>query len=181
MASVVLGIFFSAGILLHESGHYFAAKLFGWGTHFSYSRVSIVEGTTTPMSRFLFKAAGPMVDVVLVVVGVIGLSRSRARTPDISPGIEYWIATACVLASLRWLKAPFQLGSDEAEMSVQIGLPYYVIPCVMAIPTVCVIGFLLCKHYQQQTIPPLVVGFLAGSASLLLWLRVIGPQVLPKF
>lgn len=178
LAGVVLSVFFPCGMLLHEAGHYLAAKHFGYSPKFSYRLVTYSAENMSKSADTMIKAAGPCVDVLFVVTGLLLL---RNINGEGSRSIRFWIGTALILSAMRWLKAPFQGQgvSDEARISALIGIPWWVVPTAMFIPTVIVLTHLLFVHYRHRTLVPLMIGFGIGMLSFILWYREIGPRLLP--
>lgn len=181
LAVVVLSLFFPVGMLLHEGGHWIAAKCFGWDTHFAYSQVAFYNVTDLSRRSYcIFKLAGPLVDVAFVSIGLTYFSRAGSSAQSRASRLRYWIATALLLSAMRWLKAPFQPGADESTISELLGMPWYVIPYALFAPACLVIAYLIRIHFREGTLVPLVIGFGSGMSSFLLWYLLLGPRLLPK-
>lgn len=100
LASIVLCIFFPSGMLLHESGHYLAATCAGAEPDFSYRRVTYSRENLSELADAVIQAAGPSIEVVFVLTGMLLIHITRARKRSELPGLRFWIGTALVLSSI---------------------------------------------------------------------------------
>lgn len=180
LAALAFAIFFPCGMLLHEGGHWIAAKFFGWDTHFAYSRTSFTASDLTTRSYFVFIAAGPLVDVAFVATGLLYLYWTRHSGKKRTLRAAFWFASALVFSAMRWLKAPFQEGADESRISDLLEMPWQVVPWILFLPACLVFACLVWTHYRERTLVPLGIGFGAGMLSFLSWYFLVGPQLLPK-
>jgi hypothetical protein len=177
-AATVFFVYFHTGMLLHELGHYSAALSLGWDAQLTYIRVYIEGESISPAQYFAFKGAGPLVDVALSVLGVLGLKRCLAKE---RLDWALWISTALALTSLRWLKVALQgPGSDESELSELLGLPWYVLPAAMVVPAALVWVFTILTHTRLMTLGPLCFAILFAFLGFASWVGVVRPALLPK-
>lgn len=166
-------------IVLHEAGHYTAARLLGYSPTFSYGEVTIYQplGST---HQFIWTLAGPCVELLLCVFGVVGLIR-LSRSSRTGSCAEVWLWSALAGSGIRWLKVPFDGDyGDEARMSVMLGFHHLFLPLILLIPSLALAVLLLRFHRQNHTLLPLAVSFAVGIISVFVWLTYLGPAVLPK-
>src|SRR5438132_11701436 len=98
-------IFVPVLILLHECGHYFAAKAFGLKAEIHSSETTIhVPEPVPPHIKRVTVAAGPSVDALLTAGGFLWLWYSRRSRPQTAATITDWLATLLVTDGLRWLR-----------------------------------------------------------------------------
>jgi hypothetical protein len=177
VAAAVFFFFFPGGIVLHEAGHYLAARALGREARLAYSRVTFGGESLTPGQLVKFKAAGPAVELVLATCGIIALTR---RDWGRAGGLGYWLATACSLMALRWVKVAIEgPGSDEADISELLGMYWLALPAILVVPAAAVLAATAAVHSKQRTLKPLAVGFLAGLIGVGIWMLALGPFLLP--
>jgi hypothetical protein len=179
IAAVVFFLFFHVGILLHELGHYSAAMAFGWNNvRLTYIGTTVKGETISPAARIIFRACGPLVDVVSSVIGVLGLWWCRSHDGN---RVMYWVSTVLALSSYRWFKVMIQgPGSDEADVSELLGMGWYVLPAFMFFLACAVWCFVVSTHVRRSTLGALLFGLVFGIAGVALWVGVVGPILLPK-
>jgi hypothetical protein len=170
-------------IVLHEAGHYIAASALGLDPRFEYAEVKL----TLPASesqRAAVVASGPLVELVLTLVGVIWLSRLRSDRRHLAPTARDWLATGCALAAARWLRCftgtpANPKPADEAFLSQFLGLPSWVLPYALAPLAVAAIVYVIRLHPAKMRLLPFSVVFAAGLGGLFLWLTAVGPWIFP--
>jgi hypothetical protein len=126
-------------IFLHECGHYLAASAFGARPEIHFAHVRIPGGHKTRMADFCSNAAGPLVDASFAIGGFLWLRHRLRSLPQTSPGLPNWIATIFVLRAtgpIIGFVVALTGGPgipDEAEMSLLLGLPGWLLPAVVAL------------------------------------------------
>src|SRR5688572_5162174 len=99
LVAILFAVFFPPLlIVLHEAAHYTAARLLGYIPTFSYAGVSIFQALE-PAHDYVVTLAGPCVEALFCVVGVVGLTRWR-RSPRLGTGVEVWLWSALAGAGL---------------------------------------------------------------------------------
>ena len=176
-------------ILLHECGHYVVHYFQG---HHPVLYSSEVEVGKSPVSgwcgQMLSALGGPMVEGSLCVGGFIWLKRRRRGHLDAAPTALDWLATFMAMSCGRWIHhAPDVLwghyrtgryGSDEAGISMLLGLPGWVLPVALWFPACWVFITTIRQHPKSRRLVPFSAMFLGGASGALLWLMVVGPAVL---
>ena len=119
-------------------------------------------------------------EVAFVALGLSYLYRTRNLGKSRTTRLGFWVASAFVMAAVRWWKAPLQEGCGEAEISELLGMPWYINPWVLLPPACPALANLLWTHVREQTLIPLAIGFGFGIAGFALWVLFIGPLMLPK-
>jgi hypothetical protein len=166
-------------VTLHECGHYLAGVLFGYKAVFTHAEVNISASTRiNPMHESIFILAGPLVEMILSVLGTVQLIR-WARRSDRRASVTTWLWSALALACLRWLRADTGGVSDETKLSRQLGMEDFFIPSLLAVPCVVLVVVILLIHQRSCTLLPLTAGLAAGVGSSTLWLSTLGPMVFP--
>ena len=179
LIAILFAVFFPPlMILLHELGHYSAARLLGYSPILSYAKVFVFQ----PMNRthdFLFALAGPCVDLVFCVLGVTGLFRLGRSLPT-HRCWEVWLWSAFAISGFRWIKIPFDgVQSDEGGMSALLGFHPLLIPLALLPPAAVAVGILIRFHLRNQTLLPYAASFVASALSVLVWFTLLGPALLP--
>ena len=177
MAILFCGLF-PLGVFLHECGHYFTAQILGWEARLTPTYVPFVAPKLTSVTHILFQLGGISVDLVLVGIGIVCLQHTRNRD---RPNWLVWVATALTMFAVRWWLAPLFLAvgmSDEAKISIELGMPPWVVPALSMPPGLVVLVFVLKIHLRNKTIFPLIAGCISLVLGMGLWVNIIGPWVL---
>jgi hypothetical protein len=173
-----------AFILLHECGHYTAARFFGFKAHFHFAEVDVSQPATGIFQNQLITAAGPAVEATLAMGGLLWLwylRRNRLKSPAT---LADWLATFPIFCSLRWMRC---LGGslahpkpgDEADLSASFGLPHWLLAYLLAPVGLALFIVAIRLHPRGSRLFPFVSAFLGLVLGAFLWLRVIGPRILP--
>jgi uncharacterized protein (TIGR03382 family) len=182
----LVGVLFSPLlILLHEGGHYTAAASLRLKARLHFGHV----GTTYPLpvpvrEQRLVTAAGPAVESTLALVGMLWLWLRRRRRRQEAATPQDWAATYLVLCVGRWLRAfvgtpAHPLPRDEAFLSASLGFPEWLFPCLLAPAALVMLATAIRLHPPGQRLAPFGSAFLGGGLGAFLWLKVLGPQILP--
>ena len=170
-----------AFIVLHELGHYAAGACLGLGGTFHYAGVNmaIPEERLTRSADFIHASAGPLVNAALAVSGLLWLYRLRRDRRDAPPVLKDWLATTLVLCAGRWTGlAPTRLG-DEKHLSQIFGVPVWVFPTVLGLFALFAFTLMFRLHPRGRRLFPFLAAGAGGMIGLLLWLKLLGPFVLP--
>lgn len=108
---------------LHEIGHLVAAKLLGYDAVIRLNSVSLVGGAENWRDAALVDAAGPLVTVLLAIIGVI-LSK---RGGTLGPTIVFAALMMRILAAVVSLNMP----NDEAQISEALGWGPWTLPAIV--------------------------------------------------
>lgn len=188
---VLLPLLFGASsvpaiVLLHEFGHFAAGAAVGLNPRLTYTTVDF-RGAPESLSRWdpVLTAAGPCVELLLSVLGLLWLWRSRSRRPSSTPTPFDWLATSMALASSRWLRCFTGTPSnpkptDEAFLSQVLGFPSYLLPYALAPLAVIGITYTFRQHPEGMRLKPFALWSIGGLAGFVAWFYVIGPLLLPR-
>ncbi|MBB3034120.1 zinc metalloprotease [Alteriqipengyuania lutimaris] len=108
---------------LHEIGHLVAAKALGYEAAIRINSVSLVGGAQDWRDAALVDAAGPLVTVLLAIIGV-ALSK---RGGTLGPTIVFAALMMRILATAVSVQAP----NDEARISEALGLGTWGVPAMV--------------------------------------------------
>jgi hypothetical protein len=175
-------LFAPIAILLHELGHWFALAALGCPAqlHFAYT----TPGTAIPHSSWFVVAAGPAITAVMMFGGFFLLLRlRRARLQGPATRVD-WLATFSALCALRWLRfgtASMVLPqpSDEATLSMACGFPSWLLPFLLVPVALTVFVSTIRLHPSGNRLAPFASAVLGICVGVALWLKVIGPRLLP--
>jgi len=109
--------------LLHEAGHLVAAKALGYDAVARINSVSIIGGAASWRDAALVDAAGPLVTLLLAIIGVM-LSK---RGSTLGPTIVFAALMMRILATAVSVQAP----NDEARISEALGLGIWILPALV--------------------------------------------------
>lgn len=181
-----LGLLFGiASIFLHECGHYLAARALGFKPHLHYALTTFSPAETPSAgTNVLIAAAGPGVNALLLLAGFIWLWQLRHDRLREPATLLDWVATILILSGSRWLfglpRATGNPGSyDEAVLSVAAGLPAWVLPYALAAIALILLALAIHWHPAGGRLVPFCAAAFGCSLGALLWLKVLGPCVLP--
>lgn len=167
----------------HEGGHYLMARFFGAGATLHFDRVTLDPGSElSQVQRLLFVAAGPAVDAV---VGVIGLLLLLRRYTPVALVLAIWLARPLqFLPQLLGLDvSAFALmgglaDTDEGRIAATLGISpraFIWAELAVATPLLALIVLGLPATRRLAILSVLSIGVLVGWAGWLAW----GPHILP--
>jgi hypothetical protein len=171
-----------AFIFLHELGHYLAGACLGFGGKLHYASVSGIM--LTWQADALLVSAGPLVQAALAVAGFLWLRRLRGHCREAAPTLGDWLATSLALNAGRWLRAftgppSHPQPRDETLVSQAIGLPAWFLPYLLGLLAVIALIATMRLHPPGgRSLPFLSLG-LGGAIGIHLWMRLVGPFLLP--
>ncbi|TAK94199.1 MAG: hypothetical protein EPO07_17070, partial [Verrucomicrobia bacterium] len=161
-------ILFPGFIVVHECGHWLAGLSFGLKTKPHYAGTSY-HGTPQQITQnvhWLLAAAGPLVGLALMIVGVFWLWLSRRHNLTSVTAME-WLATSLAFNAGRWLRGFTGLPSnpqphDEAFVSKALGLPPWLLPYCLALAALGTIIFIIRQHPARERLFPFSAMMLGG-------------------
>ncbi|HYG34471.1 MAG TPA: hypothetical protein VEC99_06780 [Clostridia bacterium] len=175
-----------AFIVLHEVGHYAVGSWFGGEVRIHYARVtgSMPKDTFTWQVGLLQTSAGPLVNAVMAVAGLLWLYRLRKNSREAAPTAGAWLATIFALNAGRWLRSFTSSPShpepkDEALISQVIGLPEWFLPYLLGGLAVIAVFATIRLHPPGGRLVPFVSLGIGGVIGIFVWMRWVGPFVLP--
>ena len=174
-------------IVLHELGHFFAAKAFGASdVALHYDAISNgTLGTSFPLwQQGLEAAAGPFVTLVLVLGCVSAVVCLGPRVMLIA--MAFAAGSRSVILGWGYLIVrivnPRGAGSgfgDELIMARGFGLPLDAVVSVSTLIVMVAWWYLLGQIKKNQRVPA-SIGILLGTiAGVSLWMLLLGPLLLP--
>lgn len=114
-------------VVVHEFGHYLAARAYGYPAHLSFAAVnfSLPKSDYEGIPGTIISSAGPLANLMLAFAGSVGLlffpkdlNASKAQW------VVIWVLTLLVSGGGRGLlKALSPAGSDEADLIERFGIP----------------------------------------------------------
>jgi len=179
------------GTLSHEFGHWFAAWVSGHDASISYAATHYTgDVRLTPEVWFWFTLGGPVLTMLTGTIGVLLTLSFRGRDHDLTLG--QW---AVVFTSLFWLRqlanglvisavfivtgsAPAR--ADEYWIARYCGLPLWSIVIATAAIGALVLAyitFFVVPRHQRRIF--LAAGLCGGVAGYLIWLKWLGPVLMP--
>jgi hypothetical protein len=179
------------GTLSHEFGHWLAAWMFGYDATISYAATHLIGNVRlTQDTSFWFTVGGPLQSMLTGTIGVLLTLRFRGQQHDLNLG--QW---AVVFTSLFWLR-PLANGlvvfvffmvtgsastkGDEFRIARHYGLPVWSIVIATALVGALVLAyitFFVVPRQQRRTF--LAAGLCGGVAGYLIWLKWLGPVLMP--
>ncbi|WP_367871705.1 hypothetical protein [Luteolibacter sp. Populi] len=176
--AILFGLLFFLTMIVHEGGHFLVGHSQGCEPHLSYKNVGYSKAARPGSSDLLRLAAGPVFELILTVIGIAGLSWRRKSPLRVSgPGI--WIFTTLTAAGFRWFRT-FPRWSDETRMSVLLGWHHLVLPFILLPIAITALVVLVRFHRRNRSMGPLWVNWGAIALSLVIWMFVVGPEVMPE-
>jgi hypothetical protein len=172
-------------VVLHELRHYATASAFGGSPTLHYRMTTCATPSRMgPSGKLLVVIAGPLGDGIISGAGLLWLYLLRKHRREAAPTLAEWLATVLAMSAARWLRG---LGGspshpqpgDEVFISQAMGMPGWFLPYLLApvcvVPLVAVIRL----HPPGARLVPFVVLVLGGLTGRQLWMRVVGPFLLP--
>lgn len=178
-------VFAPVVILLHECGHYIAATALGFTAYFHFAETGI--RIPQPIPPYIFRltvGAGPAVEVLLTIGGFFWLRHLRQNRLQSVATYADWLATFLVLCAGRWLRAfasapSNPMPSDEAKLSANFGLPSWLLPYLLALMALAILIAAIRLHPRGNRLVPFVSAILGMAVGIVVWLKIIGPRILP--
>jgi hypothetical protein len=169
--------------LAHEGGHFLAARSFGIRATLHFDQVALPDGAVlSDVQRLLFIAAGPIVDWV---VGLAGLLLVVRRFTPLRLVLGIWLARPLqFLPSLLGIDLVYLglggslQGSDEVSLARLLSLPDHLLVWLelfAAVPLLLLIALAIPAQHRVSVLSVMTVGVLTGWAG---WLA-LGSFVLP--
>ena len=172
-------------IFLHECAHYGVAIAHGCDAQL-YAMYTQFSGTfddqeSADKASLLITSAGPLVQVVSVLIGTIGLiihARKPPRNQENS-SVGFWILSFLAFSGLRWLQTPFRGPiTDEATISRLLGYSPKALPAWLFLIAIAICIFQAWIHYRNRTLKVLTVAIPSAVIGATLWAFVLGPRLL---
>lgn len=184
-------LFTAIGTVTHEIGHMVVAEALGYTANIDYySTVYDHSNKTTAFESFLITLGGPL---QTMITGTIGLLIIWFRRENLDRFI-FWLG---IFLSLFWLRPSFNLAysilhklkfpdqgifrGDEAGLSMLLNLPTGTFGILFGL-----LGLLVGLYIVFKVVPAhlrltfILSGLLGGISGFILWMKVIGPIVLPS-
>ncbi len=173
-------------VVLHEGGHFLAAVAFGFHPEFHYANVSYrLSRPPAPGTDLAITATGPAVQALLAAGGLLWLHRRRrGRRAEPASGID-WVATWLVFNAGRWLGGglarPFTGTAlrDEMTLSAAAGAPAWAVLSLLCLLSIGALAFAIRLHPPRSRLLPFAGAGAGGALAAILWLRIVGPWLLP--
>lgn len=184
LSILLLGVAFGvAGVILHECGHYLTALALGFSPHIHFARTT-VSSADTPAANFLVTAAGPGVNALLILAGLIWLWYLRHNRQQEPATMIDWVASMPALYAARWLlglhrPSAYPGSYDEATLSIMAGLPRWGLPYFLGAVALVMFAWVIRLHPPGRRLFPFCAAAAGCYLGLVLWLKVLGPRVLP--
>lgn len=172
-------------ILLHESGHYFAARALGLKAEIRSSETSIHVPEPTPRYiQLLTVSGGPAMDALLAASGVVWLWCLRRNRLQSAATICDWLATFLATDGLRWLRCltgtlTRPMPRDEATISQSLGLPPWLLAYALAPVGLALFILAVRLHPRGSRLAPFTSAFLGLILGAFVWVKILGPRILP--
>ena len=174
-------------VFLHEVGHYVAGACLGFTVNLHYGQVT----GTMPKEALAWRgdavqaSAGPLMQALLAVIGFVWLRRLRVHRSEAALTLSDWLAAILlVLNAGPWLRGFAESARqpqlvDEALVSKAVGLPERFLPYLLAsLAVVAVLATMRLHPPEGRVLAVLLVG-VAGASGFFLWMRLVGPVLLP--
>jgi hypothetical protein len=172
-------------MLLHECGHYASAAALGFRVRFHFAEIQLSQPATFSILQLqLITAAGPAVEATLAIGGLLWLWHLRRNRLQSPATLADWLATFPIFCSLRWMRCfggslANPVPSDEAHLSDSFGFPPWLLAYLLAPVGLALFIVAIRLHPRGSRLFPFVSAFLGLVLGTFLWLRVIGPRILP--
>ncbi len=184
------------GTISHEFGHYLVAKYWGFKSqiHYGYTSWSTGNVFENPYHiRHILSIAlgGPVSTMLTSMVGLVFIFISGSKhKDDLSLSFLQWIYIFLALFSLRfcanlfiWLVGitrPIPSEIDEIRIAMYLGWPHLILMILTACIGVCILAIVFFKFIpRRQRLSFLLAGIVGGPAGFVLWLKWLGPLILP--
>lgn len=181
------------GTLSHELGHLFIAKLLGFKVDLHYAHINWSGREASKIENFWIQLGGPLQTMFTGIIGLFVLIKRRLKNEVNEFNVMDWF---WLFLGLFWLRQLSNLissvslailgdeenyfGGDEAIISNLLGFPEGIVPIVTGL-----IGLLISLYLVFRLLPMkyrftfINSGIIGGSLGLWLWLKGIGPILLP--
>ena len=175
-------LFTPVAILLHECGHYMTAAALGLAPHLHFAYTT-TNYPGTPYTIGLVTAGGPTATALIVIVGFFWLWHLRHDRLQAPVTPTEWFATFLVLCAARWLRG--SIGglhgepNDEARLSASMGFPQWLLPYLLIPVALAALIAAVRLHPRGSRLAPFGSAVLGICFGVVLWLKVIGPRLLP--
>ncbi len=171
-------------ILLHECGHYAAARWLGFAAQIHFSEVSENPHQPSKTGELFITIAGPLVQLILAMAGFFWLRRLKKQRLGVELTFQDWLAVILTMNALRWLRGlgiplGFSHLADEMIFSQGVGLPRWLLPAflgIISLPMLIAIIRFLPRGNWLFSILSLLSGGILGA---FVWMKFIGPELLP--
>jgi hypothetical protein len=172
-------------VFLHELRHYATASALG-GKPTMHYRMTICATPSRmgPSGKLLVVVAGPLGDGIFAGAGLLWLYVLRRHRREAAPTRAEWFATILAMSAARWLRgwsgppAHPQPG-DEVFLSQALGMPGWLLPYLLALVCVIPLVAVVRLHPPGARLIPFLLLVLGGLTGRQLWMRVVGPFLLP--
>jgi hypothetical protein len=173
-------------MVLHEGAHYLAAAGLGFHPELHFARVSYhLAATPAPWVEASISAAGPAVQALLAGGALLWLHRRRRRRRrDPATSLD-WLVTWLALNAGRWPAGGMArtfIGTalvDEVIVATALGLPPWLVLSLLALLALGALVATVRLHPPGWRVLPFGCAILGGVLGGNLWLRLIGPRLLP--
>ena len=174
-------------ILLHECGHCAAGAFLGWRVklHYAESDFNAPKGRLTQQKDLLVTSAGPLLGAVMALAGFFWLRRLREHRLAAAVGPADWLATTLLVFNTgRWFRCVTgppsnPMPNDEAWISRGVGLPAWLLPYLLGLIALIVLIATIRLHPRGSRCLPFLSLGLGGVTGTLLWMKIVGPLLLP--
>lgn len=181
IASIVAFFLLPICCFVHELGHYFVAKSYGWTTTLMPAQVTYKLDNQTELQRIAFLLGGPIVDILQIGTGCVILYALRSNSSR-SRNLLYWVGMVCSFVCVKWLMTPvfaaFVPMNDELQISQLLGWHPMLLPIMVMLLSIPILTYVIRQHTRHASWLPLacipVFGFTGGA----LWVTLIGPMLL---
>lgn len=172
-------------IFLHEAAHFVTARALGIEATM-HSAVTSLHSSHRPQpwADLAVTAAGPGFEVVVLGgAGLVWLYRLR-RSRRADPATWWdWVATWLALNAARWITIPFRSSGgptpDEVRLVKASGCPVWLGLTLLAVVACYPVIRTVRLHPRGARLVPFAYGLVGGFGGVALWLRVLGPRLLP--
>ena len=188
------------GTLSHEGGHFVMAKYLGYEARMNYGYTFWEEktsdqGTTAQKEKdsFWITLAGPLQTMITGTIGLLLIVNQRKNIKEAGKlSLKQWLL---FFLSLFWLRQVFNFAggmvvylfsgsfpvtNDEVELAGSLFWPNISISLATALTGSCI-----CLYLFFRVIPPnqrftfISSALIGGLAGFFLWLRLLGPVIMP--
>ena len=179
------------GTLCHEYGHILVANFLGYNTILHYNSIDTIQ-KEEGFHSFLITLAGPLQTIITGSIGFLIIFFRRKKKTD-SLNLYDWFY---IFLSLFWLRQIFNLiisflselnspngsffGGDEPWISEYLGLGkgfFSIFLGFIGLYVLFYIYFRIIPKNNRYTF--IMSGFFGGSLGYFLWMKIIGPYILP--
>lgn len=183
----------AAGTLLHESAHYLTAKSLGYAAQLHYGLTTYEGVPENSTHSFYITLAGPLQTMLIGTIGILFLLVYRKNFQNKTAlSVNQWAIVFTTLFWLRqvmnfavwmggyWLNGNFSDSPDEIRLAQQLELPVWSITCLTAITGLIILAWVFFKFIpDKQKMTFILSGFTGGLVGYVLWLKILGPLLMP--